>query len=88
MIKTPPNKIFQNQNNRLMPATFKKAIITSVNVARNSANVYIVGNAQTIIKNIPLSSAIIASTVKLGSKCRVDCFDESNPSDQVVAYVY
>lgn len=87
-INVPYNKIYQNQNKNLVPATFKKAIISSVNIQTRTANVYIVGNSQTIINDIPFAISVNITNVKAGQRCRVDCFDESNPRDMVVAYVY
>lgn len=88
MIKISPNEIYGKQNKSLIPATFKKAVISSVNLQGFSADVYVVGNTQTIIKNVPFASSVDATKVQSGDKCRVDCFDESNPSDMVIAYIY
>ena len=49
---------------------------------------YIVGNNQTVIRNIPVASSIDITKVNLGDRCRVDMFDEKNPNDMVVAYTY
>jgi hypothetical protein len=88
MINTPANSLYKKQGKTLLPATFKKAVISSVNIQRRTANVYIVGSSQTIIQNIPVSRSIDVTKVNQGDKCKVDCFDESNPSDMVVAYTY
>ena len=87
-LRTPYNKIFQKQSKGLIPATFKKAVISSIDPQGASANVFIVGNTQTIINNVPFASSIDVSSVQQGDKCRLDCFDESNPSDMVIAYIY
>ena len=88
MIHHSKNKLFERDNKNLIPAFFKKAIISSINQQNLSASVYIVGNSQTIINNIPFSTSVDVSKVQVGDRCRVDCFDESNPSDMVIAYVY
>ena len=87
-INTPYNQIYKEQNKNLIQATFKKAVISSVNVSNNSADVYIVGNVQTTLRNIAFSKSVNISNVRPGDKCRVDCFDESNPNDMVIAYTY
>lgn len=82
------NTVFQKQNQRLLPATFKKAIIANVNITANTADVTFAGNPASIIKNVPLASSINVSQLMVGDKCRVDCFSESNTADMVVAYTY
>ncbi len=88
MSKHTVNTTFQKQNNKLLVATFKKAVITNINVASNTVDVYYAQNPSTIIKNIPLASHIHSSQVMINDRCRVDMFDESNPSDCVCAYIY
>lgn len=77
----------QTKNGKIMPATFKRGIISKINFQQGIADVIIVGNIQTVLKNIQLSSAV-PSTAKVGDKCRIDMFDETNPNDIVVAYTY
>ena len=88
MSPTPFNDTFKNQNKKLIRATFKKAIINQVYANSATADVYFAGNPQTIIKGIPLAANIQPSQVMPQDKCRVDVFDETNPSDMVVAYIY
>lgn len=87
-IKIPTNKIYKEQNTKLIPSSFKKAIISDINVQIRTADVYIIGNIQTIIKNIPLAKSIDVTTLKQGDRCKIDVFDESNPNDCVIAYTY
>lgn len=82
------NDTFKNQNKKLIRATFKKAVVNQVYINSATADVYFAGNPQTIIKGIPLAANIQPSQVMTGDKCRVDVFDETNPSDMVVAYIY
>lgn len=88
MIEVSSNKIYKDRQKGLIPATFKKAVISSIDTQSRTASVYIVGNTQTIINNIPFSSSVDLTKVQLGDKCKVDCFDESNPNDMVIAYIY
>lgn len=88
MSDQPFNKIWEKQHNKLVRATFKKAIISNVNTAANTADVFFAQNPTTVIRAIPLASQIVASQVMVGDRCRVDVFDETNPNDMVVAYIY
>lgn len=88
MSKIPFNDTFHKQQAKLVRATFKKAIITNVNTSSNTADVYFAQDPSTVIRSIPLASQIDVSQVMVGDRCRVDVFDESNPNDMVVAYIY
>jgi hypothetical protein len=88
MSRVPFNDVFKGQQKKLVRATFKKAIINQVYANSSTADVYFSGNPQTIIKGVPLATHIIPSLVSVGDKCRVDVFDETNPNDMVVAYIY
>jgi len=82
------NDLYKKQQKKLVPSSFKKGIISQVNPSAHTANIYFVDNSQNIIKNIPMAKSIDITTVKVGLRCRVDLFDESNPQDMVVAYLY
>ena len=82
------NQTYKKQNQKLLPATFKKGVIIQAYQNNWTADVYIVGNNQTILKGVPLALSIDATILQAGMKCRLDLFDETNPSDMVVAYVY
>jgi hypothetical protein len=88
MSRVPFNDVFKGQQKKLVRSTFKKAVINQVYVNSNNADVYFAGNPQTIIKGVPLAAGITPSLVMVGDKCRVDVFDETNPNDMVVAYIY
>lgn len=88
MVQTSFNELYRKQNQKLIRATFKKGLIVSVNLAASTADVSIVGNPSTILKNVPFASHIIASLVIPNDKCRLDLFDETNPNDMVIAYIY
>lgn len=81
-------QLHQQANEKVTPATFKRGIISAVNVHAMTADVQIVGNQSTVLKGIPLSSAINPATLSVGARCRIDMFSESNPNDCVVAYTY
>lgn len=82
------NDTWRKQQQKIVRATFKKAFIVAIHSASSTVDVYFVENPQTVIKSIPLASVINPLLVRVGDRCRVDVFDETNPSDMVVAYVY
>ena len=88
MGKPSYNEVFKKQNAHLLPATFKKAVISAVQASNFTADVYYVENQNTVIRAIPFASHIDATKVMAGDKCRVDCFDEKNSRDCVIAYIY
>lgn len=77
----------KTKRSKLVPSYFKKGLINKVNTESWTADVQIVGSSQGILKNIPLGSSI-PSGVKPGDKCVLITFDETNPNDIVVSYVY
>jgi len=82
------NDLIKQIQKRINPSTFKKAVISKVNIQSSSADVYFIENPQNIIRSVPFSSAIDPKRVSVGNRCRVDMFDETNPSDTVIAYIY
>lgn len=86
MIDRPNKEICDMQVNKYLAVTFKKGIINRVYAS--SVDVQIVGSQQAIIKGIKLAKHIDITTLNVGDRCRLDMFDESNPSDMVVAYIY
>lgn len=88
MSRIPYNQIFREQNKRLIRATFKKAIVNAVYPSTNTVDVYFVGNSQSIVKGIPVANNVTIAAVFPGNKCRIDVFDETNPTDMVLAYTY
>jgi hypothetical protein len=87
-MQVPFNKIFKSQNNKLLPATFKKGVISAVHPSSWTADVYLVSNPQTILRGVPFASSVDVNSVMPGNRCRLDLFDETNPSDMVIAYTY
>jgi hypothetical protein len=81
-------EIIKQVQKAINPSTFKKAVISKVNSTNGTADVYFVDNPQNVIKNIPLASNLNSRSIQIGARCRVDCFDESNPNDMVIAYIY
>jgi hypothetical protein len=65
-----------------------KGIISAVYVQSKTADVCFTKNTQTIIRNIPLAKHIDPTTVHIGDRCKVDIFDETNPRDMAVSYIY
>jgi hypothetical protein len=77
----------KRQMQKISPATFKHGVITAVYRQSWSADVVVEGDVQTVLKGIPMSSAV-PYNVRVGQLCRIDMFDETNPKDSVVAYTY
>jgi hypothetical protein len=88
MVFVPFNDTFKKQQGKLVRATFKKAFIVAVNASACTANVFFAESPQNVIKNVPLAAHIIPALVNAGDRCRIDLFDETNPNDMVVAYIY
>lgn len=84
----PLNSTFRRQQKTLVKSSFKKAFINAVHTGTNTVDVYFAENPQTIIRNIPLSKSIDISTVAIGQRGKVDIFDETNPNDMVLAFIY
>lgn len=82
------NDLFKKQKDKLVRSTFKKAFINSVNALNATADVFFAESPQTIIRRVPLAANLIPSLIVKGDRCRVDVFDETNPDDMVVAYIY
>lgn len=82
------NQTWRQQQARLVKATFKKGFINAVYISSGTVDVYYAENPQTIIRNIPVATHITLSSALVGKRCRIDLFDETNPSDSVLAYTY
>ena len=81
-------QVFHQTKEITSPATFKKAIVAQINRESATVDVTIVGNNQTVLKSLPISSAVTLDDLRIGDRCRVDMFDETNPQDAVIAYTY
>ncbi len=88
MINVPYNDVYKKQNQKLIPSSIKKGIISNINTSTWTADVQIIGSNQSIIKNVPLASNLNADLILPGDRCKLDLFDETNPNDMVVAYTY
>lgn len=88
MSRQPINKTFKNQNNKLIPATFKKAFISAVHPNSRTVDVSFAENPLTIVRNIPIASSVVIANLAAGQRCRIDVFDETNPNDMALAYAY
>ena len=75
-------------NSKLLPANRSKGIIAAVHVAAQTADVMLIANQNTVVKNVPLASHINPNKVAVGNRCKLDFFDEKNTADMVVAYIY
>jgi hypothetical protein len=88
MVRIAPNGTFKQQAKKLIPATFKKAIITAIYLNNYTVDIYFIGNNQTVIRNIAVATNVDITTIAQGDRCKIDLFDEKNPSDMVMSYVY
>lgn len=84
----PSNDTWKKQQKHLVRSTFKKATVIAVNKSANTLDISFVENPQTVLRGIPLARCMPIADVMVGQRCRVDLFDETNPSDMVVAYSY
>lgn len=84
----PYNELNREQNKKLIPAQVKKGIISAVHLESWTADVQVVGSVQTILKNVPITLGLSSQDVKVGDKCKIETFDETNPNDMVVAFTY
>ena len=82
------NKIYKHQQKTLIPSTFKKGFISSINAGTRTASIYFSENPNTVIRGVPLAAHIVASTVNIGAQCRVDVFNETGANNMVIAYVW
>lgn len=82
------NDTFKRQNKRLLPATFKKGFISSVNTGTRTANIYLTDNPNTLIRGVPLATHINVATLHPGAQCRVDVFNEQTTNNMVIAYTW
>lgn len=82
------NQIFKQQNQKLLPATFKKGTISSYNPTARTVNVTFSENPNVVIKSIPLAAHITSNTITIGRSCRVDLFQETVSGQMVVSYVF
>lgn len=80
--------VHKKANDHTIPATFKRGIVSAINIQSGTMDVQIIGNQTTVLKGIQISSAVNIYTARIGDKCRIDFFDETNPNDAVVAYTY
>lgn len=88
MSKVPFNQTFKHQQKTLIPATFKRATISSVNLNTLTANVYFSENPQTVVKNILVASSINILSLTPGMQVRVDTFSETSTTGMVISYVF
>jgi hypothetical protein len=88
MSKQPINDTFKKQQGRLVRATFKKAFISAVHTNQNTVDVAFAENPLTIVRNVPVANTITIANLAAGQRCRIDIFDETNPTDMVLAYTY
>lgn len=103
-MKVPQKTVFEHNQNRLVPQTRRKAIITKMYVGPSgtlfngngiSVDLYFIDNPQMVLKQIPVSleaSQILInffiSAPSLNVRCVVDIFNETNNRQMVVAYLY
>lgn len=84
----PINDTWKKQHKKIVRSTFKKGFINAVHASARTVDVYFAENPQTIIRNVPIAGTVTVSGIIVGSRCRIDIFDETNPNDMVMAYYY
>lgn len=87
MSEVRPNQLFRKQNAKLLPATFKKGTISSVNSGARTVDVFFTENPQTVVRNIPLANSIDPTSLVAGMQVRVDTFSETGSNGMVVSYI-
>lgn len=85
---TAINKTYKKQNDKLIPSSIKKAIISAVNVAQRQCDIFYPNNPQTIVKGVSVSNSVDITSLVAGQRVKIDIFDETNPKDIVIAYAY
>ncbi|MFQ6001193.1 MAG: hypothetical protein ACE5LG_05950 [Anaerolineae bacterium] len=66
----------------------RRGIIRAFDSDTYLADVQIVGSMATVLTGVPVAKQIGADLLTSGTKCGVLFFDETNPSDACVAFVY
>lgn len=66
----------------------RRGIIRAFDSGTYLADVQIVGSMATILTGVPVAKQIGAELLTSGTKCGVLFFDETNPSDACVVFVY
>lgn len=66
----------------------RRGIIRAFDSGTYLADVQIVGSMATILTGVPVAKQIGAELLTSGTKCGVLFFDETNPADGCVAFVY
>lgn len=88
MSRTPANHTFKLQQKTLVPSTYKRATISSININNRTANIYFSENPQTIIKNVIIANSINVSGLLPGMQVKVDAFNETSTTSMVISYVF
>jgi hypothetical protein len=66
----------------------RRGIIRAFNSGTYLADVQIVGSVATVLTGVPVAKEIRADLLTSGTKCGVLFFDETNPADGCVAFIY
>jgi len=66
----------------------RRGIIRGFESATYLADVQIVGSMATVLTGVPVAKQIVADLVTSGTKCGVLFFDETNPADACVVFIY
>ena len=66
----------------------RKATVRSYNAGNNTATVQIIGSLSMYLPNIPVATNISPSLMVAGARVGVLFFDDNNPADACVAFVY
>lgn len=66
----------------------RRGIIRKFDSGTYLADVQIVGSMATMLTGVPVAKQIIADLITSGTKCGVLFFDETNPADACVVFIY
>jgi hypothetical protein len=87
--------IHKKANKLTMPANFKRGIVSNIHITQGTADVQIIGNQNTKLNNISVSSGIALNSsnaninLRVGDKVLVFMFDETNiVNDGLVVCAY
>lgn len=87
-LEIPLNPFYKKQNQALIEDDYKKAVISAVNPGSRQVDIYFIRNPDTVIRGVAVAAHIPVNDSIIGLRCKVDVFDEVNPKDMVVAYIY
>ena len=68
--------------------TIVRAVLQSFDAVAYTATVQVVGSRQTYLASVPVSRGIPSGQMAAGRHCAVLFYDEQNPADGLILWVY